>query len=299
MKMFEEPEYVESLLKFCADVCKAMSDYYIDAGCDVIALVDPMTSQIGPDQFEKFVKGPCSEVFSHIKNKGALSSFFVCGNAEQNIEVMCECKPDNVSIDENISLEYVKIICSRHRISYGGNLQLTVVLLLGTPDDAKKNTFECMKAGGDTGFILAPGCDLLYATPLENLQAVASLVHDSYQQQIAETLLVNSIDEILPELPDYQNERQVLVDIITLDSLSCAPCQYMLDAVKKASERFGNNVVWKEHSIKNIDGIKMMKTLKVSNLPTICIDGNIEYISRIPPVEDIAATIQKYFDRKY
>ena len=35
MKMFDGPEYVHQLLSFCRDVCKAMSNYYIQAGCDV------------------------------------------------------------------------------------------------------------------------------------------------------------------------------------------------------------------------------------------------------------------------
>ena len=84
---------------------------------------------------------------------------------------MCETKPDNVSIDENIPLDYVKRVCQDHDISFGGNLQLTVVLLMGKEDDARRNAIECMDIGGDTGFILAPGCDLPYAVPPTNLIA--------------------------------------------------------------------------------------------------------------------------------
>ena len=55
MKMFDDPEYVGKLLEFARDVAIAMGRYYLDAGCDVIAVVDPMTSQIGSDQFVEFV----------------------------------------------------------------------------------------------------------------------------------------------------------------------------------------------------------------------------------------------------
>ncbi|MFI3278749.1 MAG: uroporphyrinogen decarboxylase family protein, partial [Rikenellaceae bacterium] len=47
MKMFTDEEEVNKIMDFCADVCVAMSRYYIDAGCDIVAVVDPMCSQIG------------------------------------------------------------------------------------------------------------------------------------------------------------------------------------------------------------------------------------------------------------
>ena len=79
MKMFEEEEYVHKVMAFCTRVGIFMADEYIKNGCDVIAVVDPMTSQISPDQFKQFVSGPAGEIFNFIREKDALSSFFVCG----------------------------------------------------------------------------------------------------------------------------------------------------------------------------------------------------------------------------
>jgi uroporphyrinogen decarboxylase len=62
---------------------------------------------------------------------------------------MAECKCDNISIDENIPLDYVRAECEKHGISYGGNLQLTSVLLLGEPIDAQKNAIACMEIAGE------------------------------------------------------------------------------------------------------------------------------------------------------
>ena len=80
MKMFDDTAYVHKLLDFCKDVCVTMSRYYIEAGCDVVAMVDPMTSQIGPDQFTEFVTPYATEIFESIRGQDALSSFFVCGH---------------------------------------------------------------------------------------------------------------------------------------------------------------------------------------------------------------------------
>jgi len=298
MKLFEEPEYVSKLFLFCEKVAKRMADYYIEAGCDVIAVVDPMTSQIDPVTFETFVSPPMTKIFRHIREKGALSSFFVCGHAQQNIEVMCGCKPDNISIDENIPLDYVKDIALRHNISFGGNLQLTVVLLMGTTEDAAFNALDCIELGGERGFILAPGCDLPMATPPENLIAVTKLVKDPYEQQIVRAMTRKSDSLKLLNMKDYGQSDKVIVDIITLDSESCAPCQYMVEAVKKIAPHFEGIVEWREHAIKQMDGVTFMASLMVKNIPTICIDGKISFVSQIPPKTELIAAIQKRINEK-
>ncbi|MDP2112774.1 MAG: uroporphyrinogen decarboxylase family protein, partial [Bacteroidota bacterium] len=166
MKLFEDPEYVMKVMSFCTEVAIKYSEMLIDAGCDVIAVVDPMTSQIDPLSFETFVTPFASRIFDFVREKQKLSSFFVCGHAQQNIEALCDCRPDNISIDENIPLEFVKEIALSKNISFGGNMKLTVVLLMGDADDAKQDALACMDSGGNLGFILAPGCDLPMQTPV-------------------------------------------------------------------------------------------------------------------------------------
>jgi uroporphyrinogen-III decarboxylase len=88
---------------------------------------------------------------------------------------MCDCRPDNVSIDENIPLDFVKEIALKKGISFGGNMKLTVVLLMGNEDDAREDALSCLDLGGKTGFILAPGCDLPMNTPPENIKAISEI----------------------------------------------------------------------------------------------------------------------------
>ena len=297
-KLFEDTEYINKLFVFCTKVAKKMVDYYIESGCDVVAVVDPMTSQIDPATFETFVSPMMSEIFDYIRAKGALSSFFVCGHAQQNIEVMCKCQPDNISIDENIPLDFVKEIALKHRISFGGNLQLTVVLLMGTPEEASFNALDCIDLGGENGFILSPGCDLPMATPPENLLAVTKLVRDPYEREVVRAMTRQNDSLKLLNMKDYGQNDKVIVDIITLDSESCAPCQYMVEAVKKIAPHFEGIVEWREHAIKQMSGVTFMASLMVKNIPTICIDGKISFVSQIPPKSELIAAIQKRINEK-
>ncbi len=297
-KMMEYPEEITNLLNFTKEVNKTMAGYYINAGCDIIAVVDPMTSQIDPGSFELFVTPPATEVFEHIRSKKAMGSFFVCGHAQQNIEAMCACKPDNISIDENIPLDFVRKIAMDHKISFGGNIKLTVVLLMGTPDDAQQEALECMDLGGTTGFVLAPGCDLPMDTPIENIQAITSLVGDNYLQEVARAKEKSESDIALLNMKDYGNANKVIVDIITLDSESCAPCQYMVEAVKNIAPHFEGIVEWREHAIKKMESVTFMNSLMVKNIPTICIDGKIAFVSKIPPKHELIAAIQRRINEK-
>jgi uroporphyrinogen decarboxylase len=298
MKMMEAPDEVMDILEFTKEVGKTMAGYYIEAGCDVIAVVDPMTSQIDPGSFEMFVTKPATEIFEYIRKHGALSSFFVCGHAEQNIEAMCHCKPDNISIDENISLDYVRKIAIENKISFGGNIKLTVVLLMGTPGDAQRDALECMDLGGKEGFILAPGCDLPMDTPVENLKAISDLVHDTYLQDIVRARERSELNITLLNMKDYGQANKVIVDIITLDSESCAPCQYMVEAVRSVAPQFEGIVEWREHAIKKMESVSFMNSLMVKNIPTICIDGKIAFVSQIPPRQELIAAIQKRINEK-
>jgi uroporphyrinogen decarboxylase len=298
MKLFEEPDEVNEVMEFCTQVGQKMAEYYVDAGCDVIAVVDPMTSQIDPLTFETFVTPFVSRIFELVRERGKLSSFFVCGHAQQNIEAMCNCRPDNVSIDENIPLDFVKDIALEKGISFGGNLKLTVILLMGTPDDCREHALECLDLGGKTGFILAPGCDLPLETPPKNLKAVSELVNDPYQQDVVRTLEKKESTLEIFNMKDYGQAEKVIVDIITLDSESCAPCQYMVEAVKRVAPHFDGVVEWREHAIKKMEAVSFMSSLMVKNIPTICIDGKIAFVSKIPPERELVAAIQKRINEK-
>ncbi len=299
MKMFDAADQLHRLFAFCRDVCNRMSDYYIDAGCDIIAVVDPMTSQIGPEQFTDFITPYATEVFEHIRSKGALGSFFVCGHAQQNVGVMCDCKPDNVSVDENIPLDFVKDQCLQRGISFGGNMQLTTVLLLGDELDSQKNAIACMETAGDKGFILAPGCDLPYATPPANLESVIKVVEDEYTRDSIKAMVSKTNAEDKLNLAEYAQAGKVIVDIITLDSEACAPCQYMVDSVKKVAPQFEGIVEWREHKIKYRESLIFMTSLMVRNIPTICIDGQITFVSRIPPRDELVRAIQNRINEKF
>ncbi len=293
LDMYDEEEVIEELVMYCADVAIKAADIYLDNGADVIAVVDPMTSQISPDHFEQFVAPAMNKLFDHINSRGAISSIFVCGDVSRNLEVMCQTSAMNISVDEQIDMKQMSELAKKYNKSFGGNLKLTAVLLLGDELDSKKNAIQIMDDSGDIGFVLAPGCDLPFETPAANLQAVTLMVHDEYQREIARAADANaadSFDDIV--IPDYANSDKVILNVITLDSTSCAPCTYMMDAATKGAASANCEVEVFEHKITAREGIGMMVKLGVKNLPTICINGVPTFESLIPDQPTLIAAIE-------
>jgi uroporphyrinogen decarboxylase len=117
MDMFDDDEYVHNLLDYCTRVAMQVAEYYVKSGMDVIAVVDPLISQISAKHFEEFMTEPFTALFEKIKSMGAYSSFFVCGDATRNMEVMCQTKPDSISIDENVDLLKAKEVTDKYNIA--------------------------------------------------------------------------------------------------------------------------------------------------------------------------------------
>lgn len=294
LMMYDEPDKVKEIINACAEIAAQSAKIYLQHGASVIGVVDPMTSQISAEHFRDFVTPGVNKVFGAIREAGGLSSMFVCGDATRNLEAMCDTEADNVSVDEQISMEQLRDLCLARDKSFGGNLKLTAVLLLGDEDDSRLEAIHVMNASGSRGFVLAPGCDLPYNTPADNLVAVSEMVHDEYARNVAATSAkAKKADEYADiELPDYEAHKPVIIDVITLDSTSCAPCQYMMEAITQAaSDAFVKTFV-NEHKIKVRSGLGMMAKLGVQNLPTICIDGEVRFASIIPDHDTLVAAIE-------
>ena len=57
-------------------------------------------------------------------------------------------------------------------------------------------------------------------------------------------------------------------------------------------------VEWREHAIKKMDAVTFMSSLMVKNIPTICIDGQIKFVSQIPPQAELIKAIQERINEK-
>lgn len=292
MDMYDDEDAVKALVNYCEEVVSDLASFYIEAGCDVIAAVDPLVSQISSDMFETYLAEPYSNFFNKLRAVGIPSSFFVCGDATKNIEPMCLTKPDCIAIDENVDIVEAKKITDSYNVTMSGNLQLTITMLLGTQQDNQKSALELMDKMGTKLFILAPGCDVPFDAPAENLVAIGQAVHspDAVRKALESYIAVDNLPEI--ELPDYANLDHVLVEVVTIDSQTCAACGYMVAAAKAAQAKVGEGVQVVERSIMHRETLAFITKIGLKNLPSILINGEIKHISLIPTVDTLVEEIR-------
>lgn len=294
MDMFDDEETVMGLLDYCAQVAMRMAEYYVECGMDVIAVVDPLISQISSAHFEDFMMKPFKALFDRIRDLGAFSSFFVCGDATRNIEVMCQTGPDSISVDENVDLIAAKEITDRYNIAIGGNIPLTSIMLHGTQQDNMKYVVELLDRVSDRkNLIIAPGCDMPFDVPIENGIAVAqAALHPDDCREMLKNYVAET-EDIEVELPDYAHLPRPLVEVFTLDSASCAACQYMMGAANEAKAEFGDRIDMVEYKFTVKENIARCKKMGVKNLPSIYINGVLKFSSIIPRKAELDAAIEE------
>ena len=292
--MYDFEDEVADLLGFCTRVCRRMADYYLEAGMDVIAMVDPLISQISTAHFKQFMHSCYVDIFRHIREKGGLSSFFVCGDATRNIEAMCQTGPDSISIDENVNLLAAKEITDRYNVAIGGNIPLTTVMLLGNQQDNMQfavNLLDSIKE--KQNFILAPGCDMPYSVPVENAIGIAqaALETDAVREMVRNYRAAD-VDTSAVVLPDYEHLKKPLIEVFTLDSAQCAACGYMMNAANEAVATFGDAIDMVEYKFIYKENVARCVKMGVPNLPSMYINGKLKYRSIIPTKAELEQAIR-------
>ena len=175
--MYDNPDQVKKILAFSSKVCEATARYYAETGIDVITVVDSLTSQISTDHFYEYVTPYHQSILEIIHRSGIKSGFFSCGDATRNLEAMATIGAHYFGVDENVDLSFAREIAARHNVAFAGNLPLASMMLFGTPEENYNNAIDCLKTSGKIGFFLCPGCDIPFATPIENVQAITRAVH--------------------------------------------------------------------------------------------------------------------------
>lgn len=176
--LVDEPAYAKEVLAFASQVCARTAEYYAETGVDVITVVDSLSSQISAAHFAEFVTPYVRPVLEVIHARGIKSGFFACGDATRNLEQMASVGAHFFGVDENVDIAYARQVAERYGVAFAGNLPLASVMLFGTPEENYQEAVKCMERAGPQGFFLCPGCDIPFATPPANVQAISRAVRE-------------------------------------------------------------------------------------------------------------------------
>lgn len=177
-QMIKNPQEVLEVLGFCAQVCKEMTRMYLERGVKIIAVVDPMTSQISPKFFDIFAAPFYKTTNDLIASHKGYSLIFVCGNSKRITTNLAKVEGANgFAVDEQLDMAFIAEEARKEKKVFAGNLPLTAGLLFGEIEDNVAFAEKCIEAAKGVGFILATGCDIPYSSDPENIKAITGVVH--------------------------------------------------------------------------------------------------------------------------
>jgi len=155
--VYKNKALAKEVIDFAGEVAgEAARIYAEEIGCDVVAITDPVASQIKPETFREFVTPATQPAIKAVKKAGKVSSFFICGDATKVLEEVAQVGTDGFAIDEQLNLNYVRDVALKYGVGFGGNLKLTLALSLGLISP-REDAIVSLAAGGMTGYVFAPG----------------------------------------------------------------------------------------------------------------------------------------------
>ena len=154
--VIKDKTYAQAMVQFAGEVGAIAAQFYVDMGCDIIAIVDPVTSQIRPRTFREFVTPNCQPALEVIEKAGIPSIFFICDDCTKVVDEVCQVGTDAFAVDEQMNLNFIRNKARQYKKGFGGNLKLTLALSLGLIS-AREDALISLSAGGTHGYTFALG----------------------------------------------------------------------------------------------------------------------------------------------
>jgi MtaA/CmuA family methyltransferase len=179
--LYKNRSMVERMLEKVNQVLTHFGCALADIGIDGLIIADPVSSStmISPEFYREFVLPSLQRLIENLKIPTILH---VCGDTQPILNLMTETGAKILSLDQCMNLALAKKTVAG-RCGIGGNVDPIQTLLLGTPEDVKRETLKCLQQGGKRGYILMAGCAVPAGTPIENLKAMVEVTRGAHLEQ--------------------------------------------------------------------------------------------------------------------
>ena len=170
-----DPHRLETLCEFSTSVIQEYANALVNAGADIICILEPTGVILGPDQFRQFSTKYVRQIIESYKYSKVDSIYHVCGNTMHLLEPMAEAGVNALSLDSpETGIDMVKAAQTvGEDIALIGNINPTAVIKDGSADLVRQATTDLLeKMRPYPNFILSTGCDLPPGTPLENMKTL-------------------------------------------------------------------------------------------------------------------------------
>lgn len=180
---YEEPEMVVTVLEKVTAFLKEYARAFKSAGADGIVLAEPAAGLLSPSLIEEYSTPYVQKIRQAVEDDSFLFVYHNCGNVTPIIEKIREINAAAYSMGNAINLEdALKVLPADSLVI--GNIDPAGILRNGTPEIIRNETKSLMKRCCKyRNFVIASGCDIPPATPMENLDAFFQAVNEFYRNE--------------------------------------------------------------------------------------------------------------------
>lgn len=164
-----DPDIVHELMKVTTEATRTFTEALCEIGIGIGYSEAPASCDlISPGIYREFVFPYHQELVSFFKEKKVGVGIHICGNANPILDHMVETGASNISVDAGTDLGKAAR-AARGKAVLIGNVP-TECFLSNSKDVMRKEVQKCLdEIVEDSGYILAPGCEVPAIAPVEKI----------------------------------------------------------------------------------------------------------------------------------
>jgi len=173
-----DPDFVHELMQISTEATRSFTKALSEIGVGVGYSEAPASCNlISPGIYRDFVYPYHKELVSYFKEKNTGIGIHICGNANPILEDMVSTGVSNISLDSGTDLAKAAE-AARGKAVLIGNVP-TECFLANSKEIMKQAVEDCLaKAANDSGYILAPGCEVPAIAPAEKIDWFMELANE-------------------------------------------------------------------------------------------------------------------------
>ena len=144
-------------------------DAQLEAGADGIQIVEPCCSMIAPDLYARVIMPLHVEMVNRVQKNGGFARLHICGDTNKLLPYSLGTGTRILDVDSAVNLETGSQLLKPGQV-FCGNLDSVSDVLNGAPD-AFADKVRAVRDKSGNRAIIAAGCDVPPATPVENIRA--------------------------------------------------------------------------------------------------------------------------------
>lgn len=172
--MRRDPEGLHTALTYTTQLATQLVECFADLSHIIYNISDPVASGslISHKQYESFAYPYTKQIVETLHQQNKWVHLHICGNTEKALPIIEQTGVDAFSMDQVVDVAKA-FEMTNNRLILIGNVDPVQYFLEGNTEEIKQEVIRIHQIAKSVNgsLVLAPGCDLPYATPIEQIQA--------------------------------------------------------------------------------------------------------------------------------